>query len=256
MTDHHAGVLAGRVAIVTGGASGIGEAIARRFAREGAAVAIVDQHATAADAAAARLRAAGGDVAAFELDVSHVERHGALLELVEERFGTVGILVNNAGIGPHASFLATTPELWDRVHAVNVRGSVFLMQRVAERLIAAGRPGSIINVTSVVVERPWLQNTAYAAAKGALAKVGEYAAAELGPHGIRVNSLAPGPTDTPLSASAYRDPAFREQLLAAIPLRRIGTPDDLADAALFLASDASAFTTGQTLHVDGGRRIG
>lgn len=256
MAEAGAGALTGRVAAVTGGASGIGAGIAAGLAAEGAPVAILDRDAAAGRARARALRAAGLDVAAFALDVARIEDHDAVLDQVEAELGPLRVLVNNAGIGPHADFLDVTPQMWDALHAVNARGAFFLMQAAARRMIGHGHGGSIINVTSVVVERIWLENTAYAAHKAALAKAGEYAAKELGPYGIRVNVLAPGPTDTPLSAPRYSDPDYRERLLQAIPLRRIGTPDDLARAAVFLASDASSFTTGQTIHVDGGRRVG
>lgn len=250
------GTLAGRVAAVTGGASGIGAGIVAGFAAEGASVAILDRDVAAGRACAGALQAAGFNVAAFDFDVARIEDHGAVLGQIEAELGPLRVLVNNAGIGPHADFLEVTPEAWDALHAVNSRGAFFLMQAAARRMISHGHGGSIINVTSVVVERIWLENTAYAAHKAALAKASEYAARELGPYGIRVNVLAPGPTDTPLSAPRYRDPEYRERLLQVIPLRRIGTPDDLARAAVFLASDASSFTTGQTIHVDGGRRVG
>jgi NAD(P)-dependent dehydrogenase (short-subunit alcohol dehydrogenase family) len=256
VSEDRVGALAGRVALVTGGASGIGAAIAELFAAEGASTAIADLDADAARVAALALRGRGLAAEAFPVDVSAIETFDAVLDAVESEFGVVDILVNNAGIGPHADFLDVSAEQWDAVHAVNSRGPFFLMQQVARRLVQHRMSGSIINVTSVVVERVWLANTAYAAHKAALAKASEYAAAELGPFGIRVNVLAPGPTDTPLSSTRYRDADTRAALIDAIPLRRIGRPGDLAHAALFLAGDHSSFITGQTLHVDGGRRVG
>lgn len=256
MSELHSGPLAGRVAVVTGGARGIGAAICQHFAQAGAAVAVVDRDPAPARENADALVAGGTRAAAFELDVSEVERHDAVLDAVEGALGPIDVLVNNAGIGEHKAFLDVTPQLWDRTHQINARATFFLTQSCAKRLVAAGRPGSIINVTSVVVDRVWLLNSAYAASKAAVRSTTEYAAAELGPHGIRVNNLCPGPTDTPLSAPRYQDPKFRESLLEVVPLKRIGSPDDLARAAVFLASDASAFTTGSTLYVEGGRRVG
>lgn len=247
--------LAGKTAIVTGGARGIGAAICEHFVSAGAKVAILDRDGAAAEAHARQLQADGGRAAAFELDISRVDQHAVALDVLEAELGSVEILVNNAGIGEHQAFLEVTPDLWDRTHQINARGTFFLMQECARRMIAAGISGSIINVTSVVVDRVWLLNSAYAASKAAVRSATEYAAAELGPHGIRVNNLCPGPTDTPLSAPRYQDPAFRESLLEVVPLKRIGTPDDLAHAAVFLASNASSFTTGSTLYVEGGRRV-
>jgi glucose 1-dehydrogenase len=248
--------LEGRVAIVTGGGSGIGEAIAERFAREGARVAVVDRDADAAIRVAERIAADGGVAEAIVLDIADLAAHDPALDEVEVRLGTPRILVNNAGVGGHSDLLDVTPELWDRVHGINARGTFFLLQRTAARMVAAREGGSIVNVTSVVAERVWLPSTTYAASKAVVRTVTEYAAAELGRHGIRVNNLCPGPTDTPLSAPRYLDPEYRQSILDVLPVGRIGTPDDMANAALFLASDASAFTTGSTLFVEGGRRVG
>ncbi|GAB3616652.1 glucose 1-dehydrogenase [Okibacterium endophyticum] len=245
------GELEDRVAIVTGGGGGIGAAIVRRYAEAGARVAVLDLDVGAARSVSEATRGAE----AFGLDVADVEAHHAVLDAVEDRMGPASVLVNNAGVGTHADVLDVTPEQWDRVHSVNARGTFFFMQEFARRLVAAGTGGSIINVTSVVADRVWLPSTAYAASKAVVRTFTEYAAAELGRHGIRVNNLCPGPTDTPLSAPRYSDPGFRASLLEAIPLRRIGSTRDLADAALFLASDTSAFTTGTTLYVDGGRHL-
>lgn len=241
------------VALVTGGGSGIGRAICIRFAAEGAKVAVVDRDNTAAQAAATEVSRAGGSAVAIEHDIADVAAQPRVFDAIEMQFGCVTILVNNAGIGEHRPFLEVTPELWDRHHEINARGTFFLMQEGARRMIAAGRGGSIINVTSVVAERPWLHNTAYAASKAAVRIATAYAATELGPYGIRVNNLAPGPTDTPLSAPRYMDTDYRRDILNSVPLGRLGTPDDLANAALFLASDHASFITGVTLAVDGGR---
>lgn len=247
------GRLEDRVCLVTGGGQGIGRAIAELFHAEGAAVAIADRDIERARETAGAL---GAGAMAVGLDVSVVGSHAAALDAVERELGVASVLVNNAGVGPHAALLDVTPELWDQVHTVNLRGAFFLLQAAARRMVEHGTAGSIINVTSVVADRVWMPSTAYAASKRGLSAVTEYAAAELGPHGIRVNNLAPGPTDTPLSAPRYQDPAFREAMVARLPLGRVGTPRDLAEAALFLASDASAFTTGSTLYVEGGRRVG
>jgi NAD(P)-dependent dehydrogenase (short-subunit alcohol dehydrogenase family) len=250
------GRLEGRVCIVTGAGRGIGEAVAARLHGEGAAIAVIDRDGDAAAQVARELDPTGETTIGIPLDVTDIAAHDAALDLIESRVGVIRGLVNNAGVGPHAAFLDVTPELWDQVHAVNLRGAFFLAQSVARRMVTSGLPGSIVNITSVVADTVWMPSTAYAASKAALATVTEYGAAELGRHGIRVNNLAPGPTDTPLSAPRYEEPSFRADLLARLPLGRVGRPEDLAEAALFLISDASAFTTGSTLYVDGGRRVG
>jgi 3-oxoacyl-[acyl-carrier protein] reductase len=227
-----------------------------RFHAEGALVAVVDRDGDAAAQVARGLDPQGQTAVAVTLDVADIGAHDAALDQIESRLGAIRGLVNNAGVGPHAAFLDVTADLWDQVHAVNLRGAFFLAQSVARRMVESRVPGSIVNVTSVVADRVWMPSTAYAASKAALAAVTAYGAAELGRHGIRMNSLAPGPTDTPLSAPRYRDPSFRAELLARLPLGRVGSPEDLAQAALFLMSDASAFTTGSTIYVDGGRRVG
>jgi NAD(P)-dependent dehydrogenase (short-subunit alcohol dehydrogenase family) len=248
--------LRGRTALVTGGGSGIGEAICTHFAAAGAAVAVLDRNGDAAARVSDQLARSGARTCAVTLDIAQIDRIDAALDEVEAALGVPDVVVNNAGVGVHAGFLDVTPELWDETHSINARGTFFMTQRTAARLVAQGRPGSIINVTSVVAERVWLASTAYAASKSAVRTFTEYAAAELGPKGIRVNALCPGPTDTPLSAPRYQDPGYRAGLVAVVPLRRIGTVDDLAKAAVFLAGDESAFTTGSTVYVDGGRRIG
>ncbi|MEO8529195.1 MAG: SDR family oxidoreductase [Pseudolysinimonas sp.] len=255
-TDPAGRPLEGRVAIVTGGGSGIGEAIAERFAHEGAIVAVLDRDASAAESVAARITSDGGRAAAIVLDIADLGAQEAALALIEAQLGPPRILINNAGVGGHSDLLEVTPELWDRTHGINARGTFFLLQRTAARMVSAGVGGSIVNVTSVVAERVWMPSTAYAASKAAVRTVTEYAAAELGQYGIRVNNLCPGPTDTPLSATRYLDPVFRQSMLDVLPVGRIGTPADMANAALFLASDASSFTTGSTVFVDGGRRVG
>jgi NAD(P)-dependent dehydrogenase (short-subunit alcohol dehydrogenase family) len=245
--------LAGKVAIVTGGGSGIGKAISKSFVKAGAMVAVVDRDLNSANDVAAALTNEGGRATGIEFDVTAVERIDAMLDQVVTEFDRIDVLVNNAGVGFHVPFREVTPDIWDRIHSVNARGAFFVMQCVAERMVAQGDGGSIINVTSVVADRPWLNNAAYGPSKAALRIATGYAANELGQFGIRVNNLCPGPTDTPLTAAEYHDPEFRPRLLADIPLGRIGQPEDLAKAAVFLAGAQSSFTTGSTLYVDGGR---
>ena len=236
--------LSGKIAIVTGGASGIGAAIAERFATEGA-------EAIAADLACpdAGLTAGGKPrLHRHTLDVADGASVARLVEAVLARFERVDVLVNCAGIGANKPFLDTPIELFDRILAVNLRGTFLMSQAVARRMPAGG---SIVNIGSISGLRGNLGRAAYGASKGGLVTMSQVMAVELASRKIRVKVIAPGPIETPL-VEAMLSPAERAVWTRRLPLGRYGTAAEVAAAALFLASDESSYVTGHVLAVDGG----
>lgn len=242
--------LSGRVAVVTGGASGLGKAMAWGLAAHGANVALIDRDLAGATACAAEIaHGTGRDAAGFQADVSveaDVERS---VSAVLERFGRVDVLVNNAGHNVRKPLIDFEASELDSLLAVHVRGA-FLYCRAVGRHMAARRSGSIVNIASMVsiVGAPGL--SAYAAAKAGLAQLGRVLALELAGQGVRVNSIAPGYIDTPLTRQHPEE--HRARIATAVPLGRFGAAEDLVGPVVFLASDASAYVTGSTLVVDGG----
>jgi glucose 1-dehydrogenase len=235
--------LAGKVAIVTGGARGIGAAIVQTFAREGACVAIVDCLAPALPNDAARLPLW------IQADVADLDAHGQIVRCTLERFGRLDVLVNNAGIQIRESFLEARPESWDRIFGVNLRGPFFLAQRAA---LAMDDGGSIINIASIHDETPHRHNSIYCLTKAAMKMLTKSLALELAERRIRVNSISPGAIETHINRDVLTDEEFRSRLAAEIPLGRIGVPEDIAGAAVYLASADSNYVTGSTFYVDGG----
>ncbi|HKF73764.1 MAG TPA: glucose 1-dehydrogenase [Stellaceae bacterium] len=234
-----------KIAIVTGGASGIGAAIAQRFATEGAETIAADLACTAGGLALT----ATPRLHRHKLDVGDIRSVGGLVEVVLARFERIDVLVNCAGIGANKPFLETSVELFDRILAVNLRGTFLMSQAVARTMTKAG--GSIINIGSISGLRGNLGRAAYGASKGGLVTLSEVMAVELAPRGIRVNVIAPGPIETPL-VEAMLSPAERAIWTQQLPLRRYGTVTEVAAAALFLASDDASYVTGHVLAVDGG----
>jgi glucose 1-dehydrogenase len=241
-----------RVAIVTGaGSLGIGRGIALGFIREGARVAIVGRTLSKLREAARELQAAGGNVETIQADVSLPDEASGIVSRTVERFGQVDILVNNAGILLRKPFLETTLEDWERIYANNVRGSFLCAQAAAKEMVKQGR-GKIIMISSdsALVGIPQL--SAYASSKGAILSLTRTVAVELAPYRIQVNAILPGAVETDLNRDAMADPGWRAEVLKRFPLGRLGTPDDIARAAVYLASDDSDWVTGQYLSVDGG----
>src|SRR4051794_37462867 len=246
------GRVAGKVALVAGAGGGIGGAGAEGLAREGAAVFCADRDGAAAEATAARIRAAGERAAAAALDVRDRVAVDAVIAAVVREFGRLDIVLESAGISHRLNFLEVDGETWDRIIAVNLTGMFHLGQAAARQMVQQGGGGSIINVTSQLAEVARPERAAYVASKGGARSLTHAMALELAPHAIRVNAIAPGPTLTGLTQASYSDPERRRATIAQIPLGRMGEPEDIVGAILFLASDESRWVTGSTVTVDGG----
>ena len=245
--------LEGRVAIVTGASSGIGQGIAKRLATEGAKVVVdyVGQPEGAQETARA-IKAAGGEVEIVQADVTVPSAIHTLVESAWSRFGSADILVNNAGLEKKSSFFDTTEADYDKVMDVNLRGPFFLSQAFVRRLRDAKRPGRIVNISSVHEDMVFPGFATYCCSKGGLRMLMRDLAVELGPLGITVNNVAPGAIATPINKSLLDNKQELDALLANIPLGRLGTPEDVAGLVAFLASDDAAYITGSTFVVDGG----
>jgi NAD(P)-dependent dehydrogenase (short-subunit alcohol dehydrogenase family) len=252
MQSTSSGQLAGRVALVTGGARGIGRAISLAFAREGADVAVADQRADEAERVAEEVRRLGRRALVVEADVARPEQVAAMVERAAGEFGRLDILVANAGVSQRVDFLEMAVEEWDRVIGINLRGVFLCGQAAARRMVADGARGAIINLASQRAESAGRQQVAYVASKGGVKSLTKAMALDLAPHGIRVNAIGPGPALTDLTRARFSDPAERAAFEARVPLGRLGEPDDIAGAAVFLASDAARWVTGHCLFVDGG----
>jgi NAD(P)-dependent dehydrogenase (short-subunit alcohol dehydrogenase family) len=246
--------LGGKVALITGGASGMGSVASRLFASEGAKVVLTDVADEPGEAAAAEIRERGGEATYVHADVSSEGDAEAMVDAAVRTFGGLDILYNNAGVMPNddGSVHTNTEATWDLVLGINVKGVAFGCKYGIPAMIDSGG-GSIINVASFVA---WMgaatSQTSYTASKGAVLAMTREIAVEYARRGIRCNALCPGPIDTPLLAELLSDPARRQRRLVHIPMGRLGRAEELAKAALFLASDDSSFMTGASLIVDGG----
>ena len=247
--------LEGKVAVVTGATTGIGNAIAMAFAQEGAAVAI-DYHSEKTRSGAINMveaiKASGGRALCVQADVSNVEDVRQLIEHAIGEFGGLDIMVNNAGIEHQLPFVGTPLEVWQQVLAVNLTGVWIGAQEAARKMISAGKGGRIINVSSVHEDLPMPGNAAYCATKGGVRMLMRTIAVELAADRITVNNIAPGAVDTPIDAPTKADPEKYAALLHEIPLGRMGQPAEIGGLAVFLASDAAAYITGSTYVIDGG----
>lgn len=243
--------LNGKIALVTGAQQGIGRAIAIGFASAGADVAInyLDD-AAAAEAVAAEIRRLGRRAVLIQGNVAIVAQAGAIVAAACAQLGGIDVLVNNAGVYPRVPMLEMRESDWDYVLDVNLKGSFFCAQAAARAMVAAERQGAIISLASRAISGA-VRGVHYSASKGGIVAMTRAMALELAPHRIRVNAIAPGLTDTAQPRYGHNETELAE-MARALPLGRMGQPEDVADAAIFLASQASDFMTGQTVHINGG----
>ena len=247
--------LQAKTVIVTGGAGGIGGATCRRFATEGAKVAVFDMNLEAAEQVAADIRAAGGQAAAFKCDITDRAAVDAAVAATEAQLGPVDVLVNNAGWDVFKPFVKTVPAEWSKLIDINLTGALHMLHAVLPGM-SERKSGRIVNIASDAARGGSSGEAVYSACKGGLVALSKTLAREHARHNITVNVVCPGPTDTALLAGVAegaRDPAkLIEAFRSAIPLGRLGQPDDLASAIVFFGSDDASFITGQVISVSGG----
>ena len=245
----------GQVVVVTGGGGGIGGAACRRFAAEGAKVAVFDMNLAGAQKVADDIRAAGGTAAAFQCDITNRAQVDAAVVAAEAQLGPIHVLVNNAGWDIFKPFTKTVPAEWDKLIAINLTGALHMHHAVLPGMVARGG-GRIVNIASDAARGGSSGEAVYAACKGGLVALSKTLAREHARHNITVNVVCPGPTDTALLAGFAEGAANPDKLMdafkKAIPLGRLGQPDDLAGAIVFFGSDDAAFITGQVISVSGG----
>jgi len=245
--------LKGKVALITGSSSGIGQSIAVRFAQEGASIVInYSRHPDGADDTKKQIEAAGSKAIIVQGDVSKLADTQNLVDQAWSQLGGCDILVNNAGVEKNAPFLEVTESDYDLVLDVNLKGAFFLTQAFVKRLAAARLPGRVINMSSVHEDMVFPNFTSYCCSKGGMRMMMRNLAVELGPLNITVNNIAPGAINTPINASLLEDKPKLNALLANIPLGRLGKPEEVAGLAVLLASDEGGYTTGSTFVIDGG----
>ncbi|MDP9094631.1 MAG: glucose 1-dehydrogenase [Actinomycetota bacterium] len=246
-------LLTGKTIVVTGGNSGIGEAIVTAAAAEGANV-VIDYvaHPEQTDDLIARIRAAGGQAIGVAADVSVAADLQRMIQTAVDTFGRLDVLINNAGIETRTGLLETTETDFDKVIAVNLKSAFFGTRFAAQQFIAQGGGGLILNISSVHEDWPMPGNIAYCVSKGGTRMLTRTAGVELGPHQIRVVNVAPGAVDTPINTVTTSDPGKLRALDAAIPLGRIAHADDIAEVVVFLASGKAAYMTATTVVIDGG----
>jgi len=245
--------LAGKVAIVTGASQGIGRGIALKFAEQGADVVVnYRENDDMAQTVAEKIRSLNRQALAVKADVSQSIDVNGLVQKTLATFGNIDILVNNAGIFIGGEIAQLKEEIWDRVMAVNLKGVFLCCQAVGEYMITNKVAGSIINIASISGRLPELNGNAYSPSKAGVISLSALLAVEWAGHGIRVNALSPGPVMTPLQEKIYATPELLAARNRGIPMNRHGEPEEIAKAAVFLASDDASYITGENLSVDGG----
>jgi len=245
--------LQNKVAVVTGAGTGIGQAIAIGFAQEGATV-VIDYvgAASAAEETVGKLAALGAKSMAIAADVSQQDQVNSLVAKTVAAYGRLDIVVNNAGIEKKFAFVDYPLEEWNKIIAVNLTGAFLCSQAAARQMIAQGGGGRIINISSIHEDLPLLTNAPYCASKGGLRMLMRTIAVELAPHNITVNNIGPGAIYTPIDLDVESDAKLNDQILAEIPLKRWGKPEEVAQMAVYLASDDASYVTGSTFFIDGG----
>jgi glucose 1-dehydrogenase len=245
--------LKGKVAVVTGAATGIGQAIAIAFAQSGAAV-VVDYvgKASVSDDTIDKINAMGGKVLGVDADISLPDDVNSLVQKTVAAFGKLDIFVNNAGIEKKIAFVDYPLEEWQNIMAVNLTGPFLCAQAAARQMILQGTGGRIINISSIHEDLPMPTNAPYCTSKGGLRMLMRTIAVELAPHRITVNNIGPGAIYTPIDKDVEMDAKLNDQILAEIPLGRWGKPEEVAQLAVYLASDDAAYITGSTHFIDGG----
>ena len=243
-----------RTAFVTGASAGIGAAIAMTLARNGYDVAVSERPSLVGSLAGTlgEIGAAGGRALPVELELASIASIEAAAAKVFDAFGQLDVLVNSAAAPLHKAALELTPEEWDSVMQPNLKGTFFLTQKVGQGMVRRGTPGTIISLASTHGMVALAKRSTYGMAKAALIQMTRMLAIEWAEHRITVNAIAPGTIETPSRAVTLKDPKFREMMLSRVPLGRFGTMQEVAEAALYLASPAAAFITGHTLVLDGG----
>jgi len=253
MSDSPPPKLSGKVACVTGSGQGIGQAIAIRFAQEGADVVVDDRViGESAQQTLEAIRKLGRRAVSVQGDLSNPADDRRVITEGVAQLGKIDILVNNAGVERRAEFWDVTEQDFDFVLGINLRGTFFITQDFVNHLRATKRPGRVINISSVHEELPFPHFSTYCASKGAMKMLCRDLAIELAPLGVTVNNIAPGAIETPINKALLNNPELLKMLLGKIPLGRLGTPGDVAGLAAFLASEDAAYITGSTFFVDGG----
>lgn len=245
----------GKVAIVTGATRGIGAACAKEFSKEGAKVVVVGRTEELGNAVANEIRAAGGEAIFLRCDVSKKSEVEEMISRTVKHYGTIDIVVNNAGVNHSANFFDTTEEDWDQVINVDLKGTFLISQAAARVMVSQHKPGVIVNVSSVMAQLALADQVPYCAAKGGVTQLTKAMALALIPYGIRVNAVAPGPVMTELMERVVHTPEKMAALLDRLPIGYIASCEQIARVILFLASEDAGYFVGQTIFPDGGRSI-